>query len=304
MVAESKTTEVKEKNVYADKIKTKITKEGLKVNFKVFNDEGKEVQKYYGLMKDGSPLPKWIQIDPKTGKTKINIPKGTKLLEFKIISIDADNNKKQVTVEIDPKKIANDKEIIKQNKKLAKAKKIEVSNDGVVKLNSIDKDGSVNKTVTDTLNDGSKSLKDIIRTIKPNEFLKLESNLRGNEHVVDLPVSLHFLLQYELKTSFENLKIVLKDGQELPNWIKFDPNSAKIISNPPKDVSSIDLKIIVEDPNGEITVKDLTINFSKENSSTTEKILDTNNEFVTLTAQLSKEHAKLDDYGSQVIDSL
>ena len=102
----------------------------------------------------------------------------------------------------------------------------------------------------------------------------------------------------------DTLKIVLKDGQELPNWIKFDPNSAKIISNPPKDVSSIDLKIIVEDPNGETIVKDLTINFSKENSSTTEKILDTNNEFVTLTAQLSKEHAKLDNYGSQIIDSL
>ena len=58
-------------------------------------------------MKDGSPLPNWIKVDPKTGKTKTDIPKGVKMVEFKIVAVDAENNKKQVTVVIDAKKIAN-----------------------------------------------------------------------------------------------------------------------------------------------------------------------------------------------------
>ena len=35
-------------------------------------------------MKDGSPLPDWIKINSKTGKTKTDIPKGMKMVEFKI----------------------------------------------------------------------------------------------------------------------------------------------------------------------------------------------------------------------------
>jgi hypothetical protein len=254
-------------------------------------------------MKDGSPLPKWIQVDPKTGKTKTEIPKGVKMVEFKVIAIDVDNNRKQVTVIIDAKKLAKDKDVLKQTRKLLKEKTIEVKNDGTVKLNSIDKDGSIDKTITNTIND-SQSIEDIIKTIEPDEFLNLQSELSDNEQVVDLSVSLDFLIQNEFKTSFEDIKIVLKDGQELPNWIKFDPNSGKIISNPPKDVSSIDLKIIVEDPNGEIIVKDLTINFSKENLSNFQKNLDNDTRFVSLSSQLSKEYSNWDNYGSQLIDRL
>jgi hypothetical protein len=303
LVAESNSIELKDKDIYIDKIVAKYSDESLDVKFKVFNDEGKEVQKYYGTMKDGSPLPKWIQVDPKTGKTKTEIPKGVKMVEFKIIAIDVDNNRKQVTVIIDAKKLAKDKDVLKQTRKLLKEKTIEVKNDGTVKLNSIDKDGSIDKTITNTIND-SQSIEDIIKTIEPDEFLNLQSELSDNEQVVDLSVSLDFLIQNEFKTSFENLKIVLKNGQELPNWIKFDPNSGKIISNPPKDVSSVDLKIIVEDPNGEIIVKDLTINFSKENLSNFQKNLDNDTRFVSLSSQLSKEYSNWDNYGSQLIDRL
>ena len=254
-------------------------------------------------MKDGSPLPKWIQVDPKTGKTKTDIPKGVKMVEFKIVAIDEDNNRKQVTVIIDAKKIAKDKETLKQTRKLTKEKTIEVKNDGGVKLNSIDKDGSIDKTITNTIND-PQSFEDIVETIEPDEFLKLESNLENNDYVVDLPSSIHSLIKNDLKIDFKNLIIVLKDGKELPSWIKFDKESGKIISNPPKDINSVDLKIIIKDPTGETIVKDLKINYSKENKSTSEKIIDADNVFTTLSAQLSKEHANWDNYGSQLIDSL
>ena len=92
------------------------SEDGLSLKFKVFNDEGKEVQKYYGIMKDGSELPAWITVDSKTGKASTDIPKDIDLLEFKIIAVDTDNNKKQVTVIIDPEKISQDKDIMKQVK--------------------------------------------------------------------------------------------------------------------------------------------------------------------------------------------
>ena len=68
-------------------IKTKISEEELNLKFKVFNDEGKEVQKYYGIMKDGSELPAWIKVDSKTGQASTDIPKDIDHLEFKIIAI-------------------------------------------------------------------------------------------------------------------------------------------------------------------------------------------------------------------------
>ena len=42
----------------------------------------------------------------------------------------------------------------------------------------------------------------------------LESKIRGNVFVVELP--------NEIKNNFENFKIVLRNGQKLPEWIKFN----------------------------------------------------------------------------------
>jgi len=294
LVAESGSIDIKEGKEDINKLKAKFTDKSLKVKFKVFNDEGKEVQKYYGEMIDGSALPEWIKVDPKTGRTKTNIPKGEKLVEFKIIAVDTDNNKKQVTVIIDPEKIAKDKEILKESRKTAKAK-IMINKDGSIKLKSINKDGSVNKTTTDAINE-NKNFEDIVKEIKPNEFLKLEANLRNNDFVVELPD--------EIKTNFKSLKVVLKNGKEIPNWIKLNPISGEIIANPPENVEKVELKVIIENENGEVTVKDIEINFSDVNPETTEKLLDNDIKFMPLSDQLLKEQTILDNYGSQIINNL
>ena len=75
LVAESESISTGDDSAVIENLKAKYTKEGMKVKFKVFNDEGKEMNKYYGEMKDGSVLPNWIKVDPKTGKTTTNIPK-------------------------------------------------------------------------------------------------------------------------------------------------------------------------------------------------------------------------------------
>ena len=187
-----------------------------------------------------------------------------------------------------------DKEILKEVRKTAKAK-IMINKDGSIKLKSINKDGSVNKTTTDVINE-NKNFEDIVKEIKPNEFLKLEANLRNNDFVVELPD--------EIKTNFKSLKVVLKDGKEIPNWIKLNPISGEIIANPPENVEKVELKVIIENENGEVTVKDIEINFSDVNPETTEKLLDNDIKFMPLSDQLLKEQTILDNYGSQIINNL
>ena len=60
LVAESNSLELKDKglDIYVDKIIAKHSDKALKVKFKVFNDEGKEVQKYYGCLLYTSPSPR------------------------------------------------------------------------------------------------------------------------------------------------------------------------------------------------------------------------------------------------------
>ena len=291
LVAESNSLELKDKDkdIYLDKIVAKYSDKSLKVKFKVFDDDGKEVQKYYGEMKDGSPLPNWIKVDPKTGKTKTDIPKGVKMVEFKIVAVDAENNKKQVTVVIDAKKIAQDKEILKQSRKIERAKKLEVKNDGSVKLNSVNEAGKINKTKTEVLNEID-SVEELVKTIEPDEFLNFEAKVENENFEVELP--------------WQNFKVVLNNGQELPEWIKYDPKTGKVTATPPENVKSVDLKVIVENPNGELSVKDIKLDFVNENAQETKNIIENETKFVSLSSQLSKEYSDWDDYGSQLIDRL
>ena len=291
LVAESKSLELKDKDkdFYLDKIIAKYSDKSLKVKFNVFDDEGNEVQKYYGEMKDGSPLPDWIKVDPKTGKTKTDIPKGVKMVEFKIIAIDAENNKKQVTVVLDAKKIAQDREVLKQSRKIERAKKLEVTNDGSVKLNSINEEGKIDKIKTEVIND-IKDIDKLVKTIEPDEFLNLEAKFEKENFEIELP--------------WQNLEVVLNNGQELPEWIKYDPKTGKVTATPPENVKTIDLKVIIENPDGELSVKDIKLNFVDKNAQETKNITDNETKFVSLSSQLSKEYSDWDDYGSQLIDRL
>ena len=142
----------------------------------------------------------------------------------------------------------------------------------------------------------SEYFEDVVKKIKPNEFLKLKPNLRNNDFVVEL--------SDKIKTNFKSLKVVLKDGKEIPNWIKLNPISGEIIANPPENMEKIELKIIIENENGELTVKDIEINFSDVSPKTTEKLLNNDTMFIPLSDQLLKEQNILDNYGSQIINNL
>ena len=100
-----------------DKVRAKEKDGQLNLKFKVSTDLGNQVVRYEGVMPDGSKLPDWIKVDPRTGKTTTNIPEGVEQVDFTIIAIDQQNNKKEIAVSIDPKEIREDKSIFKQAKK-------------------------------------------------------------------------------------------------------------------------------------------------------------------------------------------
>ena len=291
LVAESESISTGDDSSVIENLKAKYTKDGIKVKFKVFNDEGKEMNKYYGEMKDGSVLPSWIKVDPKTGKTTTNIPKGTQMLEFKIVAVDVDNNQKKVTVVIDPKKLMNDKDVFKKIKKASKTK-VNVDTSGTVKLQSTNEVGSIDKTTTNVLNNNKFTE---FLNIEPSEILNVETQIVENKYYLDLPI-------VKAQNS-EEFEIVQEDGQQLPEWIKIDPFTGQIIAEPPSDVDNIKLKIISEKDGGEIVVKEVELEFNKENNNT-EKLDDPETTFEPLNTQLAKAQVNFDDYGDKLIRSL
>ena len=301
LVAETNSIEVKEKlkdvpDVFADKVKVKLKNDSLNLKFKIFNETGSDIVKYEGVMKDGSPLPDWIKVDPKTGATKTNIPDGVENVEIIIIATDSQNERREISVKIDPEQILKDKQILKRAK--VQNANITVDESGNVNLIKNNQDGSVDQNSTSILNFNNKSdILDILQSKRSDTLYTLKPKVIDTNLVISLPS--------ELSQKFERTKLVLKDGSEIPEWLSYDPNSGKIIAEPPEDISKLDLKLIIE-RDGEIIVKDLSIEFGDDDTAQIDELNNEkiDNKFVSLKDQLDKEFTSWDDYGSNVINRL
>jgi hypothetical protein len=291
LVALKETNQVKEKNWFSDRIDIN-TKEGLTLSFKIFNETGSNIVRYDGVMKDGSPLPDWIKIDPKTGVTTTTIPDGVDNVEIIIIATDSENEKREIAVKIDPKQILTDNEIIKEEK--AQDTSINVDENGNINLIKNKEDGTLNETLTKNLNlNNEANLKNILENIKTDTIYQIQSNNNGNNYIVDLA--------NEINENFDKSKLVLEDGSKTPEWVKFDAKSGEIIATPPAGVDNLEVKLIVEN-NGKISVKELSINFNDNDNAKLDNYEDL--KFVSFKDQLNKEFDNYDDYGDSIINRL
>jgi VCBS repeat-containing protein len=293
-----------------DKVKAKEKDGQLNLKFKVSTDLGNQVVKYEGVMPDGSKLPDWIKVDPQTGKTTTNIPEGVEQVDFTIIAIDQQNNKKEIAVSIDPKEIKADKSIFKQAKKQNASLSVDQSgNVNIVKtnesgdvnqtetknLNANEKQNTSNNIITQDLNlDNTNDIKNIIDTIKSDQVYQLQTINNGEALEIKVPET--------LLGNFEKTKLVLKDGSAIPDWVEFDPITGEINANPPEDVNKLEFKLIIE-RDGEIIVKDLAVDIGSDDNA---QILDDieNTKFIAFKDQLNKEHDNWEDYGSNIINRL
>ena len=292
-----------------DKVRAKEKDGQLNLKFKVSTDLGNQVVRYEGVMPDGSKLPDWIKVDPRTGKTTTNIPEGVEQVDFTIIVIDQQNNKKEIAVSIDPKEIREDKSIFKQAKKQNAS--LSVDQSGNVNIVKTNENGDVNQTETKNLNanekqntnnittrdlnlDNTNDIKNIIDTIKSDQVYQLQTINNGATLEIKVPET--------LLGNFEKTKLVLKDGSAIPDWVEFDPITGEINVNPPEDVDKLEFKLIIE-RDGEIIVKDLTVDVNSDDNA---QILDDKEDtkFIAFKDQLNKEHDNWEEYGSNIINRL
>ena len=258
------------------------------------NEANNEIVKFDGKMRDGSELPEWIKVDPKTGQTSTNIPEGVEKVEIMIIATDKNNETREIAVEIDPEQIKQDKKIIKQAKRTNSS--ITVNEDGTVDIIKQNEDGSIERRSNETINlNNQADVSKIIETFKPETVFQLKPTSFEDGLVIDLP--------NELMGNFERSKLVLKDGSEVPDWLEYDPVTGQIIAeNPPENVDQLELKLIIE-KDGEIIVRDLQVDLKSQNTSQNTDASE-NNKFVTLSDQLDKEFNDWEDYGNDLINRL
>ena len=94
--------------------------------------------------------------------------------------------------------------------------------------------------------------------IAESDFVyKLNSESNGDKFIVDIPEGLN-------DSVFNVSKIALPDGGDVPPWVNYNALSGEINIDPPEGISSINLKLIIDNGNT-ISVKDLEISFERDN---------------------------------------
>jgi len=270
----------------------------LVLQFSVFNDPGVKLVKYKGEMKDGSELPSWIKVNPKTGVVVTEIPFDEDLLEFKVIGIDEKNNEYEIAVLIDASQL-------RQNRELAREfageieERISVNQDGDVEIQS-DEEQTNNETENKSINGNDAKLKPkkLIEKIVKGEIFKPKPYIRDNKYIIDLPD--------EIKSNLEKGIAVLRNGDKTPKWAKVNVNKGELILNPPKNLKDLTLSIITIDAEGNKIKNEIETKINKRSAERFTKQMEIKEQakFVSLTDQVSAEAFAQEDYGSNILNRL
>ncbi len=270
----------------------------LVLQFSVFNDPGIQLVKYKGEMKDGSALPSWIKVNPKTGVVVTEIPFDIDLLEFKVIGIDEKNNEYEIAVLIDPKQLRQDRELargfageIQEN--------INVNYDGDVEIQS-DEEQSINETENKSINGNEAKVKPkkLIEKIVKGETFKPKPFLRDNKYIINLPD--------EIKSNIQKGIAILRNGDKAPQWAKVNLEKGELILNPPKNLKNLSLSVITIDADGNKVKNGIETKINKRSAErfATQIEIKEQSKFVSLTEQVGLEANIQDDYGSDILSRL
>ena len=270
----------------------------LVLQFSVFNDPGIKLVKYKGEMKDGSALPSWIKVNPKTGVVVTEIPFDIDTLEFKVIGIDEKNNEYEIAVLIDPTQL-------RQNRVLARDfagaidENISVDENGDVEVQSI-KEDTINETENKSINGNDAKIKPrkLIDKIVTGETFKPKPYLRDNKYIINFPD--------EIKLNIKKGIAVLGTGDKTPKWAKVNINKGELILNPPKNLKDLTLSIITIDAEGNKIKNEIETKINKRSAERFTKQIEIKEQskFVSLTDQVSAEAFAQDDYGSNILNRL
>ena len=268
------------------------------LQFSVFNDPGIELVRYKGEMKDGSALPDWVKINPKSGVVVADIPSGIDLLEFKVIGIDDKNNEFEIAVIIEASELRGDRELAKEFAGEIDGN-ISVDEDGNVEVQS-NEEQTNNETENKSLNSNEvkiKSKKQINDFVKGEAF-KPKPYIRDNKYIINLPD--------EIKNNLEKGIAVLRNGEKAPKWVKVNLNKGELILDPPKNLKQLDLSIVTMDQDGNKVSNDVNSKINKRSAERFAKQIEIKEQskFVSLNDQVGNENFQFDNYGEDILRRL
>ena len=271
----------------------------LVLQFSVFNDPGVKLVKYKGEMKDGSALPDWIKVNPKTGVVVTDIPSNIDLLEFKVIGIDDKNNEFEIAVLIDATQLRQNRELAREFAGEIDGQNIEVKQDGNVEVQS-NEEQTNNETENKSLNGNEvkiKSKKQINEFVKGDVF-KPKPYLRDNKYIINLPD--------EIKNNLEKGIAVLRNGEKAPKWAKVNLNKGELILDPPKNLKNLNLTIVTMDQEGNKISNEIKSKINKRSAERFAKQMEIKEQskFVSLTDQVGNEKFQMDNYGEDILRRL
>ena len=271
----------------------------LVLQFSVFNDPGIELVRYKGEMKDGSELPDWIKVNPKSGVVVTDIPSDIDILEFKVIGIDEKNNEYEIAVIIEANELRANRQLAQQFAGEIDAQQISVNNDGDVEVQS-DEEQTNNETENKSINGNEakiKSKKQINEFVK-GEVFKPKPYIRDNKYIINLPD--------EIKENLEKGIAVLRNGEKAPKWVKVNLEKGEIKLDPPKNLKNLNLSIITMDKEGNKISNEIKSKISKSSAERFAKQLEIKKEtrFVSLNEQVANDRSSFDDYGSDILRRL
>ena len=174
---------------------------------------------------------------------------------------------------------------------------------GDVNIIQNDAAGEIDQTTTRVLNGNQKNLSlnsmnvtDLVQSLKPIESVDQTQIIKSGK--VEFKIAQEFLGQ------FTEIKIVRDDGSELPEWVKFDPQSGTLVALPPEGEKDIKLKIIIRD-NDKITIKEMNIVMIKSNEAIDKKAEVIEDEhFKPFKDQIAMQNEDWDNYGESLIKRL
>ena len=258
-------------------------------------------------MENGSAVPEWVKVDPKTGQTLVQFPDNIYSIDIKIIAIDKDNTTREIDVTLDQSSIKPDKSLKRSlenfiDRSATLKSEVFIDNNGKMQLNALNKN-QIDLNRTANLNN--------------SQIVYIENNSNNNSTLSTLKLASidknldkitvkiaddkrNQVIKYSLSIPEQGLTF----GNQIPNWLKINTETGEIEATPPKDLENIKLQIIAEDEDGTLRTLEVELDFSSNDQSKlpSNTVIDKELEkFASLQDQIHVKYNDYENYGDKIV---
>ena len=270
--------------------------EGTILGFAIGDDYRINVKQYTATMENGSAVPDWVKVDPKTGQTLVQFPDNIYSIDIKIIAIDKDNTTREIDVTLDQSSIKPDKSLKRSlenfiDRSATLKSEVFIDNNGKMQLNALNKN-QIDLNRTANLNN--------------SEIVDIENNSNNNSTLSTLKLASidKNLDKITVKIADDKRNQVIKYSLSIPDWLKINAETGEIEATPPKDLENIKLQIIAEDEDGTLRTLEVDLDFTSNDQSKlpSKTVIDKELEkFASLQDQIHVKYNDYENYGDKIV---